>query len=63
MGDAMDAEVLRHMVDDSCTEPDDTGFYVARCYCGFEFGPLPGITEVIDVLMEHAAVVAGGADD
>lgn len=51
-------ESPKHQLDEqSSLEPTADGWYVARCSCGeFTFGPVPGLVEVIDVLMEHAAL-------
>ncbi len=43
-----------HLSDVSCLEPTDTGFFEARCECGFRVGPLPDRETLVDVLMEHA---------
>jgi hypothetical protein len=44
----------RHQVDDESLRADDEGWFQARCTCGWAFGPLTGMEEVADVLMEHA---------
>lgn len=43
-----------HQSDGSSFERNDDGFYVARCDCGYEMGPLPDVETVTDVLMSHA---------
>lgn len=43
-----------HLSADTALEPDEGGWYTAACTCGFTFGPLPALTEVVDVLMDHA---------
>lgn len=46
----------RHVSDGSSFEPNENqaGFHTARCQCARNFGPLPDIETVTDVLMEHA---------
>lgn len=36
------------------TETDEDGWFYATCSCGFQQGPLPGVEEVCDFLMQHA---------
>lgn len=43
-----------HLSDASSLETDETGFYTARCECGWAFGPLPDVETVVDALMDHA---------
>jgi hypothetical protein len=57
-----------HSVDPECLAPDEEGWWFAKCSCGWAPGkgagagrkgvPFPGIEEVVDSLMEHAAVMA-----
>lgn len=61
MNDRLDKKntaVIRHTSADDCLEPNDEGWFTARCECGFKFYPLPGRVEVLDVLMEHAGLAA-----
>lgn len=39
-------------------EPDEDGWYWAHCTCGFRTGPLPGLEDMVDELMAHAAHTA-----
>lgn len=43
-----------HLIQSECLDPDVNGFYVARCMCGFSFGPLPDLETLCDALMEHS---------
>lgn len=43
-----------HLIRSECLDPDVNGFYVARCRCGFSFGPLPDLETLCDALMEHS---------
>lgn len=46
---------VMHQLDERSFDADKLGFYTARCTCKrFKFGPIPGLVEVIDVLMSHA---------
>jgi hypothetical protein len=53
------------MVDDRTFEVDPTlgegGWYRARCECGWNVAPFPGIEDAVDALMDHAYLE--GMDD
>lgn len=51
-----------HQSQSGTLEPNEDGWYTARCGCGFTFGPAPDQEVVLDVLMEHAWLV-GRQDD
>lgn len=43
-----------HVSDENSFVPEDDGFYVPRCQCGWSWGAVPDLDIVTDVLMEHA---------
>jgi hypothetical protein len=54
MSEAQVTWATEHNIAEDSFMDDDDGFYTATCACGWTFGPVPGFTEVADVLMEHA---------
>ena len=50
-----------HMSDSQTFEAEPDGSYRARCECGFNYGPFPGVEDAVDALMDHAYME--GMDD
>jgi len=46
-----------HLSEPDTLQPDDAGWYHARCTCGWRQGPLPDAETVLDALMAHVAEV------
>lgn len=46
------------MIHSSDSYEDDDGWIIARCSCGWVFGPVPDHETETDVMMDHAAEVA-----
>jgi hypothetical protein len=50
--------MIVHATDAGTLTRESTGWYMARCICGWRMGPLPDLETTVDTLMDHAWSVA-----